>query len=95
MDNDTHKCSGCKQKDHCGQVYETLGNSKGPNVAWKVIVAFVVPIVVFILSLAVSDRLFQNRFEGKFLIAVTFLAALTVTLVVIVLLRKLRRRVKT
>ncbi len=91
MYKETNNCSGCDHKDRCGHVYETLGRSKGPNVAWKVILAFLMPILVFILSLAGANRLLQNRFEGKALIAAAFLAALTVTLAAVVLVRQVRR----
>lgn len=91
MNNDTKNCSQCNKKENCSQLYEKLGQSKGPNIAWKVIVAFLVPILVFILSLAAANQLFESKFEGKMLTVAAFLAASVVTLLVIVLIRAIRR----
>jgi hypothetical protein len=86
MKSDTY-CSGCSQKDTCRSAYEKLGKFQGPNVAWKVIVAFLVPIGVFIGGLAGSQRLFSGRFEGRALILVSFLLAVCLTLLVVFLIR--------
>jgi hypothetical protein len=94
MNNDTKTCSQCRQKSRCGQLYEKLGNAKGPNVAWKVIVAFLVPILTFILFLAGATTLLQEKLEGKTLTVVTFSMALIATLGVIILIRAVRRLAK-
>lgn len=91
MNNDTKNCSQCGQKDRCSQLYEKMGKTQGPNVAWKVIVAFLIPILVFILSLSTADNLLQNQFEGKMLTITSFLSALFVTLTVVFLIRALHR----
>ena len=91
MDKDTNNCSGCNQKDRCCQLYEKLGKTQGPNVSRKAILAFLTPILVFILSLAGAERLLQNRFEGNMLTVTCFLAALGGTLIVIFLIRAIRR----
>ena len=91
MDKDTNNCSGCNQKDRCSQLYEKLGKTQGPNVSRKAILAFLTPILVFILSLAGAERLLQNRFKGKMLTVTCFLAALGGTLIVIFLIRAIRR----
>jgi len=46
-----------------------------------------IPILVFILSLAGADKLLQGRLEGKSLLIVSFLAAVVVTLIVVFLIR--------
>lgn len=50
-------CSKCPQKDGCKEVYERLGHSDVPSVAGKVILAFLLPIVLFVGLLLVFDRL--------------------------------------
>ncbi len=80
-------CSGCSQKDTCRQAYEKLGKAQGPNVALKVIVAFLVPIGVFIGGLAGIQRLLRGRFEEKMLILVRFLLALCLTMLVVCVIR--------
>ena len=87
-------CSDCSQKETCRQVYEKIGKDKGPNVAWKAIVAFLVPILVFIVVLAVSQRLLESRLESRGLTIVSFLAAVCVTLLVVVVIRALSSPMK-
>ena len=80
-------CVSCGQKDTCRQAYEKLGKATGPNVAWRVIVAFLVPIGVFIGGLAGSQWLLRGRFEEKILIMVSFILALCLTLLVVFVIR--------
>lgn len=94
MNYNTNKCSECHQKERCGRVFETLGKAEGPNVTWKVLVAFLLPIIVFILSLAGANKLLESRFEGKGLIAATFLAAFVVTTTVVLLIWAIRHSTK-
>ena len=86
MKNDSY-CSGCGQKDTCRKAYEKLGAAGGPNVALRVIVAFLVPIGVFIGGLAGSQWLLRGQFEEKILILVSFLLALCLTLLVVFVIR--------
>ena len=86
MKNDDY-CSGCGQKETCRQAYEKIGKAKGPNVAWKVIVAFLVPIGVFVGTVAVAERLLEGQLEGKVVMLVSFLLALGVTLLAIFVIR--------
>ena len=50
-------CSNCAQSQNCSAIYEHLGKSSGPSVACKVLVAFLLPIGVFIVALAVFEGL--------------------------------------
>lgn len=58
-------CEGCDQSNKCQEISRKLGNVKGPSVALKVIVAFLLPLVVFIVSLAVFERVFANRIRRR------------------------------
>jgi hypothetical protein len=87
-------CSGCGQKDTCRQAYEKMGKASGPNVAWKAIVAFLVPIAVFIGVLAGSQRLLEGRLEGRGLTMVSFLLAVCVTLLVVFVIRAISGPIK-
>jgi hypothetical protein len=86
MKSDSY-CSGCTQKDTCRKAYEKLGKATGPNVAWKAIVAFLVPIGVFIGGLSGSQSLLRGRFEEKLLILVSFVLAVCLTLLVVFMIR--------
>jgi hypothetical protein len=93
MKNDNN-CSQCDHKDGCRLMYEKLGSAKGPNVAWKVIVAFLVPIGVFIGGLAAGQHFLQSRFEGDSLTLVSFFLALCLTLLVMIIIRVINNPAK-
>ena len=80
-------CSQCDHKDNCRLVYEKLGRAKGENVAMRAMVAFLVPIGVFIGMLAAAGHLLQGRFGGRALTLVSFLLAVCVTLLVVFIIR--------
>ena len=50
-------CQGCSQKHDCQDIYQKLANLKGPSVALKVIIAFLLPILVFIIILAIFEEI--------------------------------------
>ncbi len=75
-------------------MYEKLGKAKGSNVAMRAIIAFLVPIGVFIGVLYAGERLLQGRFERKMLTLVSFLLAVCVTLLVVFAIRTVRGPVK-
>ena len=81
-------CSGCGQKNDCKETYEKLGKVKGPSVAIRAIIAFLVPIAVFIMALAGFERLFEKAVESKDgRVALSALAALCITLACVMILR--------
>lgn len=84
-------CSGCGQKETCRQAYDKLGKAEGPNVAWKAVVAFLVPIGVFIGVIAGSQQLLEARLDGAGLTMVSFLLAVCVTLLVVVVIRAIHQ----
>ena len=49
-------CQGCKQKDSCGEIYGKLAEAEGPPVTSRVVAAFLVPLVVFVVCLVVFDK---------------------------------------
>jgi len=73
-------CHECTQKSRCQEVYEKLGNIQGPSVVFNVSAAFLLPIVVFIVSLAGFDRIVAKVTNNKELqTAAGLLLALLVT----------------
>jgi hypothetical protein len=99
-------CQNCHQKHDCQEVYRRLGNSTCPSVVIKTIVAFLLPLVVFIVSLVVFNRIYStNGGSGplfsqdgnpvdapKLQIAVGFLAALLVTCVCVFVTRIINKK---
>jgi positive regulator of sigma E activity len=62
-------CQECSQKDSCRQTFEKLGRTEGPSVTIKSILAFLLPLVIFIVSLAVFEKVFQKNTGISFLLA--------------------------
>jgi uncharacterized protein YqhQ len=88
-------CKGCFQRHDCKKIYEQLGKTKGPSVAWKVIAAFLLPILVFIAGLVFFDWLLAKKIESSWLKTLLgFLFSLIVTFIGIFIIKltgKLKR----
>lgn len=81
-------CDSCPYKNSCAEVYRKLGNSKAEPVAIKVILAFLLPLVVFIVALAVSEKILGIALEAKWLAMIlSFLAAAAVTSLFVLIVR--------
>jgi hypothetical protein len=50
------KCESCCQRHDCEGIYRKLGGAAGPSVTLSVVIAFLSPILVFILSLAGAEK---------------------------------------
>ena len=50
-------CQSCKQKDNCEEIYGKLAEAEGPSVTSRVVVAFLGPLVVFVVCLAVFEKI--------------------------------------
>lgn len=77
-------CRTCGQVHACHSIYYRLGHNEGPSVVSKVLVAFGVPMAVFIATLAVSDALLAGTTSGREgPTLLSFVLALTLTAVVV------------
>ena len=86
-------CQQCNQRRDCGQVYEQLGKVEGPSIVKKVVLAFLLPLVVFVASLAVFERMFSEVISaGQARSALSFASALLLTFVCILLAKVIDRR---
>jgi len=73
-------CQDCTQKDDCQGIYDQMGESSGSSVTLNVILAFLLPLLVFIVSLAVFEEVLAGTFNTeKIRTIVSFLLALLVT----------------
>jgi hypothetical protein len=85
-------CQECIQKHDCKRIYEQLGDSSGESVTLKVILAFLLPLIVFIVSLAVSDRCLTGAVKADGLkIILSLLLALLMTSVYVLITRVLNK----
>lgn len=86
-------CQECTQKHDCQKVYQQIGDHKGPSVTVKVIVAFLLPLVVFITSLAAFEEIFAGAINAQPLQTILcFLLALLATFVCISITGMINRR---
>lgn len=88
-------CSQCGHKETCQQVYAKLGEYEGPSVVRDVLIAFVLPIAVFMASFAGFERLLRPRLSEPLLIAAAAAAALGVSVLLILIVKVLRNRFAT
>ena len=67
-------------------MYEQLGKIEGASIVRKVVLAFLLPLVVFVASLAVFERMFSGVISaGQIQSALSFVSALLLTLACILL----------
>ena len=91
--NEKEFCDNCNQKHNCSSIYHQSGNIKGPSVVVPVIIAFLLPLVVFIISLAVFEEIFAKTISNHFVqTALSMVLALLVTLSCILITRVINRR---
>jgi hypothetical protein len=85
-------CQGCSQKHECQEIYRQLGKARGPSVAFKVMVAFLLPLLIFIASLAVFGGILAKVTEVKVLRAILdLLLALSVTFAAILVIKLINK----
>jgi len=80
-------CQECEQKHKCQEIYQQLGKAQGPSVAFKAVVAFLLPLLIFIVSLAAFEGILAGITDIKLCIALGFLLALLVTLAAILIIK--------
>ncbi len=45
-----HECQGCQHHNSCEDIYRRLGHSDTSSVAVKVCIAFILPLIAFVVS---------------------------------------------
>jgi hypothetical protein len=86
-------CQECDQKRKCQDIYQQLGKTQGPSVAFKAVVAFLLPLLIFIASLAAVEGILARTTDIKGLqTALNFLLALSVTLATMLIIRVINKR---
>ena len=86
-------CDNCNQKHNCGSIYHQMGNIKGPSVVVKVVIAFLLPLVVFIFSLAIFEEILAKTINNQLVqTALSMVSALLVTFSCILIVRVINKR---
>jgi len=88
-------CQECNQRQGCQEVYKQLGEAEGPSVVSKVVLAFLLPLVVFIVLLACFERILAGVMDAKELrTGVSLLLSVLGTLALILIIRAIGRLVR-
>jgi len=73
-------CQQCNQRHDCGKVYEQLAKVEDRSIVSKAVLAFLLPLLVFIASLAALERVFSGVISGgQSQSALSFASALLLT----------------
>ena len=77
----------------CRKVYEQLGNTKSPSVVLKVVASFLLPLVVFIATLAAFEKILARVIPAKELqTVVSFVLAVSVAFALILIIKAINKR---
>lgn len=86
-------CGKCSQSDSCKEAYQRIADNKGPSVLGKVLIAFAIPLLSFVVAVAVfqqlTDRLMPSRWGATVL---SFVLAVGTTVLVVAVTRVVNRR---
>lgn len=90
-------CENCgyrhSHENCCMDIYQRLGRTKGPSVISRVLLAFVLPLLIFIISLVLASYILSIfKIEDYTKTLFSFLAALTTAVVFVLLIRVFRRQ---
>lgn len=89
-------CQECSRKHNCHQIYQQLCKTKVPSVASKIVLAFLLPLIVFIVTLAASEGILTNSINTKGLqTVISFLLALSVTFILILVIKAKKSKRQT
>ncbi len=80
-------CDSCSQKHDCREVYNRVGNAPGPSITIDVCLAFLLPLVVFVASLAIAQKILAGT-------PISLALALVSTLGCILIVRMIRRKIR-
>ncbi len=86
-------CQDCSQNRDCKELYDHLGHAKGPSVAFKAVIAFLLPLAVFIGALAVFETFSDQTLKaGHLHILLGVLLAASATLAVVISIKVINRK---
>ncbi|KPL23461.1 MAG: hypothetical protein AMJ75_06005 [Phycisphaerae bacterium SM1_79] len=86
-------CQDCTQKHDCQELYRQLGHMKGPSVVVEVVCAFLLPLVIFIASLAAFEAILAGAISiPSMRTALSLLLALLVASVCVWMMGVINRR---
>jgi hypothetical protein len=88
-------CQDCNERQTCQEVYQQMGEAKGPSVVSRVVIAFLLPLTFFIASLAAFETILAKAIDSQGLkTALSSLLALSITFVLILIIKAINRGFK-
>ena len=86
-------CDQCNQQNNCSNIYNNLGNTNGPSVVVNVVIAFLLPIIIFIISLWIFEEIFVETINNQPVkILLSMVSALAVTFSCILITKVITKR---
>ena len=85
-------CEGCSQAHNCRKVYQDIGKTEGPSVALKAVIAFVLPVVLFVAALGAFGRLLQHVVASPYQPLCASVLALVATVVLMLIVSLCAKR---
>jgi hypothetical protein len=80
-------CDGCSNAHTCKEVYGRLSTVEGPSVASKAVVAFLLPMVMFVVALGVFGGLLEGMVAVPYGTPLALVLALAVTTALMLIVR--------
>jgi hypothetical protein len=88
-------CGKCIQRNGCKQAYQRMADYKGPSVLGKVLIAFAVPLLSFILAAAVFQELTAGLTSKTTATVLSFALSVGTTAFVMAVIQVANRRFRT
>jgi nitrate reductase gamma subunit len=86
-------CDKCGQRNGCKHVYQQMADYKGPSVLGKVLIAFVLPLLGFVVSLTIFQEVMAKLISSKRMAsALSAAMAIGVTALIVAITRLVNRR---
>jgi hypothetical protein len=77
------ECKGCAHSNTCETVYQRMGNSTAPSIAGKIFIVFALPILTFIVTLGLSEKIMSAWISSGLLKLVSGLTALGASVLIV------------
>jgi ABC-type transport system involved in cytochrome c biogenesis permease component len=87
-------CSKCSQTDSCKELYQQMADNKGSSVLGKVLIAFAVPLLSFVLAVAIFHVLMAGLTSKTLATALSFTLAVGTMVLVAVVTQAVNRQLE-
>ena len=61
------QCGQCSHKNNCQNIYQRFSNAKGHSVLLRTVLALLLPLIIFIVTAAVCEKLLTNLTDNRLL----------------------------